>query len=136
MSASMPIGPRSADTYRHSGGLTYVGTTAQNETFMYLGGFLMAGLGVVVVSSILPMLMPRMARGTLSMFEHVSAYGGVAVFSGFILYDVSKVLRHARMAEAGQMVRDPVRESVSIILDVINLFVKVVQVLLLQQRKK
>lgn len=58
------------------------------------------------------------------------------MFSGLILYDVSKVLRHARMAEAGQMVRDPVRESVSVILDVINLFVKIVQVLMLQQRKK
>lgn len=50
--------------------------TAQNETFLYIGGPLLAGLGVVIVSSMLPMLMPRMAMRTLSMFEHVSAYGG------------------------------------------------------------
>lgn len=118
------------------GGLTYVGVTAQNDTFLYLGGALMAGLGVVIVTSLLPMLMPRMAVGTLSALEHVGAYGGVAVFSGLILYDTSKVLNHARMVERGQMIADPVRESVSIILDVINLFVKIVQVLLLQQRKK
>lgn len=61
---------------------------------------------------------------------------GVAVFSGLILYDTQKILNHATMAERGQLVRDPVRESVSLILDVINLFVKMVQVLMLQQRKK
>lgn len=61
----------------------------------------------MLVSSLAPMIMPRMALRTLSVLEHVSAYGGeykiqyygpdifspvflllsgVAVFSGFILY--------------------------------------------------
>lgn len=116
--------------------LVYVGTTAENSTFLYLGGALLAGLGVVIVAGIAPMFLPRMGARTLSTIEHLSAYGGVAVFSGLILYDTQKILNHANLAEQGRMQRDPVRESVSLILDVINLFVKMVQVLLLQQRKK
>ena len=35
------------------------------------------------------------------------------------------------MVEAGVMQRDPIRESVSLILDAINLFVRIVQVMML-----
>lgn len=118
------------------GGLCYVGVTAKSDQFLYLGGFLMAGLGVVLVSSLAPMLLPRMSMRTMSAMEHVSAYGGVAVFSGFILYDTSKIRKHAALAQRGMMVADPIRESVSLILDAINLFTRIVQVMLLQQRKK
>ncbi|KAM0748106.1 hypothetical protein T439DRAFT_328085 [Meredithblackwellia eburnea MCA 4105] len=118
------------------GGLSYVGATAKSEQFLYIGGPLLAGLGVVLVSSLAPMVMPRMAMRTMSVLEHVSAYGGVAVFSGFILYDTQKILKHAQLAERGMVPRDPIRESVSLILDAINLFVRIVQVLMLQQRKK
>lgn len=73
------------------GGLSYVGATAHNEQFLYMGGALMAGLGVILVTSLAPMVLPRMSMRTLSVMENVSAYGGVAVFSGFILYDTQKV---------------------------------------------
>ena len=46
---------------------------------------------------------------------------GVALFSGFILYDTQKILKHAKMAEQRLIPRDPVRESVSLIIDAINL---------------
>ncbi|KAL8277744.1 hypothetical protein RQP46_009866 [Phenoliferia psychrophenolica] len=118
------------------GGLCYVGATAESEKFLYIGGPLMAGLGVLIVGSLAPMLMPRMAVRTMSILENVTAYGGVALFSGFILYDTQKILKHAKLAEMGRMPRDPVRESVSLIIDAINLFVRIVQVLMLQQRKK
>ena len=58
------------------GGLCYVGATAKSEQFLYIGGPLLAGLGVVIVSSLAPMLMPRMSMRTMSVLEHVSAYGG------------------------------------------------------------
>jgi len=118
------------------GGLCYVGATAKSDEFLYLGGFLMAGLGVVLVSSLAPMLLPRMSMRTMSTMEHVSAYGGVAVFSGFILYDTQKILAHAKMVQRRVLVADPIRESVSLILDAINLFTRIVQVMLLQQRSR
>ncbi|GAA6005961.1 hypothetical protein JCM11491_004073 [Sporobolomyces phaffii] len=115
------------------GGISYVGATAKSDQYLWLGGPLLAGLGVLVCSSLAPMIMPRMSLRALTTLETVGAYGGTAVFSGFILYDTQKILKHAQLAQRGQIVADPVRESVSLILDVINLFTSIVRVLLLQQ---
>lgn len=74
------------------GGLSFVGATAKSETFMNMGGVLMCGLGVLLAASLAPMVLPRMMTvQRLSVLEHMTAYGGVALFSGFILYDVQKV---------------------------------------------
>jgi growth hormone-inducible transmembrane protein len=73
-------------------GLCYVGATAKSETFMNMGGVLMCGLGVLVAASLAPMVLPRMMTvQRLSVLEHVTAYGGVGLFSMFILYDTQKV---------------------------------------------
>lgn len=58
---------------------------------------------------------------------------GLAVFGGFTLYDIQKVLHHARMAERGLMKRDAVNEAISLELDFINIFVRMVQILAMQQ---
>ncbi|GAA6035542.1 hypothetical protein JCM8097_000306 [Rhodosporidiobolus ruineniae] len=118
------------------GGISYVGATADSEKYLWIGGPLMAGLGILILANLTPMLMPRMALRTLTTLETVGAYGGVAVFSGFILYDTNKIKRHAQLAQRGVIPADPVRESVSLILDVINLFTSIVRVLLLQQGNK
>ncbi|GAA5889856.1 hypothetical protein JCM6882_004343 [Rhodosporidiobolus microsporus] len=118
------------------GGISYVGATAESEKYLWIGGPLLAGLGVLVCANLAPMLMPRMAMRTLTTLENVSAYGGVAVFSGFILYDTQKVRRHAQLVQRGVIPNDPIRESISIVLDVINLFTSIVRVLLLQQGNK
>jgi hypothetical protein len=86
-----------------TGGIAYVGATAESEKYLWIvcllllrlkslrtdltpffsqGGPLLAGLGVVICTSLAPMLMPRMALRTLTTLETVGAYGGVAVFSG------------------------------------------------------
>ena len=68
--------------------------------------------------------------------ENIWLYGGLAVFGGFTLYDVQKILKHARMSQAGLMKADPVRESISIELDFLNLFTRMVQILAMQQRRR
>ena len=65
----------------------------------------------------------------LAMSEKVWLYGGLAVFGGFTLYDVQKVLHHARLAEHGALRRDPVNESISLELDFLNIFIRMVQIL-------
>ena len=57
-----------------------------NDRFLYMGGPLLAGLSVVVLSSLAPMALPLGMRG-LAITESISLYGGLAVFGGFVLYE-------------------------------------------------
>ncbi|KAM6498582.1 Inhibitor of apoptosis-promoting Bax1 domain containing protein [Amanita muscaria] len=113
------------------GAIAYVGATATNDKYLYLGGPLLAGVTVVALSSLAPMVLPMGIRG-LAISEAISLYGGLAVFSGFVLYDTQKILQHARMAEHGQMKADPINESISLELDMINIFIRLVQLLAMQ----
>lgn len=117
------------------GSLSYVGATAANDKYLYMGGPLLAGVTVVALSALAPMALPLGMRG-LAVAESISLYGGLAVFGGFILFDTQKILQHARMAERGALPRDPMREAISLELDMINIFIRIVQILTMQQRKK
>jgi len=117
------------------GSLSYVGATAKNDKYLYMGGPLLAGVAVVALSSLAPMAIPLGMRG-LAITEAVSLYGGLAVFGGFVLYDTQKILHHARMAEAGVISRDPIRESIGLELDMINIFIRLVQILAMQGNRK
>ncbi|GAA5852807.1 hypothetical protein JCM9279_006190 [Rhodotorula babjevae] len=114
-------------------GIAYVGSTAKSDEYLWMGGPLLAGLGVLIASSLAPMLMPNMALRTLTVLESVGAYGGVAVFSGMLLYRTNQIKSHANLARRGAIPNDPIRESVGMILSVINLFTSIVRVMLLQQ---
>ena len=118
------------------GSIAFVGATAKQEKYLYLGGPLLAGVAIVALSGLAPLVIPATAARTLMWSENIWLYGGLAVFGGFTLYDVQKVLKHARMAEAGLIKRDAVSESVSLELDFINIFVRMVQLLGMQQRRK
>ncbi|KAE8267575.1 hypothetical protein A4X09_0g4771 [Tilletia walkeri] len=103
------------------GSLCYVGATARDGQFLYLGGPLLAGVTVVALSSLSPLVLPATAVRTLAATEAISLYGGLAVFSGFVLYDTQKILNHAKMAQRGLIRPDPLRESIGLELDVINM---------------
>jgi FtsH-binding integral membrane protein len=118
------------------GSLAFVGATAKTDKYMYLGGPLLAGVAIVALSGLAPMVIPATAARTLMWTENIWLYGGLAVFGGFTLYDVQKILHHARMAERGLMPKDPVNESIHLELDFINIFVRMVQILAMQQRRK
>ncbi|KAI5842764.1 inhibitor of apoptosis-promoting Bax1-domain-containing protein [Tricharina praecox] len=117
------------------GSISYVAATAKEDKYLYLGGPLLAGVAVVALSGLAPMVLPLGSRALMGA-EAISLYGGLAVFGGFTLYDVQKVLNHARAAERGVMKKDTVNESVRLELDFINIFVRLVQILGGQQRKK
>jgi len=117
------------------GSISYVAATAKEDKYLYLGGPLLAGVAVVALSGLAPMVLPLGSRALVGM-EAISLYGGLAVFGGFTLYDVQKVLNHARAAERGLMKKDTVNESVGLELDFINIFVRLVSILSGQQKKK
>lgn len=103
---------------------------------MYIGGPLLAGAALVAVSGFAPLILPATALRTLAFTESIWLYGGLAVFGGFTLYDVQKILHHARMAERGIIKKDPVNESISLELDFLNIFIRMVQILMMQQSRR
>lgn len=102
------------------GSIAFVGATAKQEKYLYLGGPLLAGAAIVVVSGLAPLVLPAAAARTLIWTERLWLYGGLAVFGGFTLYDVQKILHHSRMAERGLIRKDAVNESISLELDFLN----------------
>jgi len=115
------------------GSIAFVGATAKQEKYLYLGGPLLAGVAVVAISGFAPLVLPATAVRTLAWSENIWLYGGLAVFGGFTLYDVQKILHHARMAERGLVRKDVVNESISLELDFINIFIRMVQILGMRQ---
>jgi len=117
------------------GSLSFVGATAKNDKYLYMGGPLLAGVTVVALSSLAPLALPLGMRG-LAVAETLSLYGGLAVFGGLVLYDTQKILQHARMAEMGVVPRDPMKESVALELDMINIFIRLAQILAMRQNNR
>ncbi|KAL9609086.1 MAG: hypothetical protein Q9167_006118 [Letrouitia subvulpina] len=118
------------------GSIAFVGATAKQEKYLYLGGPLLAGVALVAVSGFAPLILPATAARTLMWSERIWLYGGLAVFGGFTLYDVQKILMHARASERGLVRKDVVNESISLELDFLNIFIRMVQILGMQQRRK
>ncbi|PWW79150.1 hypothetical protein C7212DRAFT_22353, partial [Tuber magnatum] len=82
------------------GSIALVGATAKEDKYLYLGGPLLAGVAVVALSSLAPMVLPLGSRALVAS-EAICMYGGLAVFGGLTLYDVQKIMHHARLAERG-----------------------------------
>ena len=118
------------------GSIAFVGATAKQEKYLYLGGPLLAGVAVVAISGFAPLVLPATAVRTLMWSENIWLYGGLAVFGGFTLYDVQKILHHARMAERGLVQKDVVNESISLELDFLNIFIRMVQILGMRNNRK
>jgi len=118
------------------GSIAFVGATAKQEKYLYLGGPLLAGVAIVALSGLAPLVIPATAARTLMWTENIWLYGGLAVFGGFTLYDVQKILHHARLAERGMIPKDPVNESISLELDFINIFIRMVQILAMQGNRR
>lgn len=102
------------------GSIAFVGATAKQEKYLYLGGPLLAGAVVVAVSGFAPFVLPATAARTLLWSENLWLYGGLALFGGFTLYHVQSILHHARLAEQGLVRKDTVNESIRLELDFLN----------------
>jgi FtsH-binding integral membrane protein len=118
------------------GSIAFVGATAKQEKYLYLGGPLLAGVAIVALSGLAPLVVPAAAARTLMWTENIWLYGGLAVFGGFTLYDVQKILYHARLAERGLAQKDVVNESISLELDFLNIFIRMVQILGMRQNNR
>lgn len=87
------------------------------KDFSFLSGFLITGLIVVIVGSLLNAFLFHSPMG-----EFVIAGGGTLLFSGFILYDTSNILRNYD-------VQDYTAATLSLYLDILNLFLFLLRLL-------
>jgi FtsH-binding integral membrane protein len=97
------------------GGLT-VYVMVSKKDFSYLGGMLFIGLIALVVAGLVLMFLHSSMLGTLY------AVGGVLIFSGYVLYDTSRIMQHLQADEA-------VSGAVSLYLDFFNLFLFILRLL-------
>ena len=94
----------------------------------------MAGLVAVFLASIGSVALPVTAIRTASVLQNISVYGGVAVFSGLVLWDTQKIIAHADKAYDTRQL-SPINDAISIYLDFINLFIRILMIMSNQRRK-
>ncbi|KAI0241000.1 Growth hormone-inducible transmembrane protein [Lamellibrachia satsuma] len=111
------------------GGLSTLAVCAPSEKFLNMGGPLAMGLGVVFVSSVGTMFLPPTTALGAGMYS-IAMYGGLVLFSMFLLYDTQRIVKKAETHPVYAMQPyDPVNASVSIYLDTINIFIRIAMIL-------
>lgn len=108
------------------GGLCTVAYNAPSEQFLNWGGPLAVGLGGMLGVSLLSMIYPGSAALT-----SIWLYGGLALFSASVLYDVQHIMHRAKT----QHMYDPINASIGVYMDAINLFVRFVMIFGNSKRK-
>jgi FtsH-binding integral membrane protein len=108
-------GQAAALTIAVFGALTLYAMQSKRD-FSFMGGMLFVGLIGLLVAGIVLMFLHSSLLGTLY------ALGGVLLFSGFVLYDTSRILLRLNTDEA-------VTGAVSLYLDFINLFLFILRLL-------
>jgi FtsH-binding integral membrane protein len=114
------------------GSLSLVAMNSEQGAFLYYGGPLFAGLTVVALSSVANVFLP--VSGTAFRLTHsISLYGGLAVFGGLILFDTQAVMERGELLrQRGVTKIDYINESYVLYWNILNIFVRMVQILGMQ----
>ncbi|XP_043681187.1 growth hormone-inducible transmembrane protein-like [Vespula pensylvanica] len=114
------------------GGLSTVAMCAPSDKFLKMAGPLSIGLGVVFVSSLGTLFLPPTTALGASLYS-LSIYGGLILFSMFLLYDTQHIIKNAQVhpVHHDESIRpyDPIKNAISIYLDTLNIFLRVLTLL-------
>jgi len=97
------------------GSLGAVAYNAPSQQFLNMGGILAIGLGGMLGVSILSMFNPLSPA-----LYNIWLYGGLGLFSLFVLYDTQMILNRAKTMK----VYDPINNSIGIYLDAVQIFIR------------
>ncbi|XP_046888882.1 growth hormone-inducible transmembrane protein [Hypomesus transpacificus] len=118
------------------GGLSTVAMCAPSEKFLNMGGPLAVGFGVVFASSLGSMFLPPTSAFGAGLYS-VAVYGGLLLFSMFLLYDTQKVVKRAETYPLyGVQKYDPINSCMGIYMDTMNIFMRLVMILSGNNRRK
>lgn len=101
------------------GSLGAVAYNAPSEQFLNWGGPLALGLGGILGVSLLSIVYPQSKA-----LYNVYLYGGLALFSAFMMYDTQMIISRAKAQHA----YDPINMSIRVYLDAINIFTRFLQI--------
>lgn len=101
------------------GSLGVVAYNAPSEQFLNWGGPLSIGLGGMLGVSLLSIFYPSSPA-----LYNIYMYGGLLLFSAFVLYDTQAILHKAKT----QQKFDPISNSIHIYMDSLNIFIRFVQI--------
>jgi len=112
------------------GGLSTVAVCAPSDKFLYMGGPLAMGLGIVFCASLGSAFLPPTTAMGAGLYS-VAMYGGLILFGAFMLYDTQKIIHRAERHPVGYGAPpfDPINASMSIYMDTINIFIRIAQIL-------
>ncbi|XP_072851168.2 growth hormone-inducible transmembrane protein [Pogona vitticeps] len=113
------------------GGLSTVAMCAPSEKFLNMGAPLGIGFGFVLASSIGSMFLPPTSALGAGLYS-VAVYGGLVLFSLFLLYDTQKVIKRAEtqpLYGLGIQKYDPINSCMGIYMDTLNIFIRVATML-------
>uniref|UniRef100_A0A3Q0TA23 Growth hormone inducible transmembrane protein n=1 Tax=Amphilophus citrinellus TaxID=61819 RepID=A0A3Q0TA23_AMPCI len=111
------------------GGLSTVAMCAPSEKFLNMGGPLAVGFGVVFASSLGSMFLPPTSAFGAGLYS-IAVYGGLVLFSMFLLYDTQKVIKRAETHPLyGVQKYDPINACMGIYMDTLNIFIRLVMIL-------
>jgi len=119
------------------GGLSTVAACAPSDKFLYMGGPLAMGFGVVFASSIASHFLPPTTALGAGVYS-LALYGGLILFGGFILYDTQKIIHRAENHPHGggwglqAKPYDPINNSIGIYVNTLNIFIRIAQILAMQ----
>jgi FtsH-binding integral membrane protein len=109
------------------GSLSTAAMFSPNDYFLQLGPYLGVGFGIIIAASLGGIFFPQS-----SLLLNISLYGGLGLFGLLTAHDSQRILHDAEVLPY----YDPISEQMSLYLDTINIFVRIVQILMLQQRRK
>lgn len=108
--------------------LSLTAACAPDEKFLKWGGPLSLCLGGLCVALIGGMFVPA-SSAAAPVLHSVVSYGGVVLFSGFMLYDTQKIIHHAQRTVYNGQAYDPINASIGIYMDTINIFIRIITIL-------
>ncbi|CAI8050564.1 Probable Bax inhibitor 1 [Geodia barretti] len=108
------------------GSLSLAALYAERRSMLFLGGFLIYGLNMLVMMLFFNILF----LGSYMVFQ-LDVYGGLILFCGFVLFDTQLIVERFNNGD-----NDYVRHSLDLFLDFINIFRRLLVILASKEKKR
>lgn len=112
--------------------LTFTAYMAPDKRFLEWEGPLMAALSCLSIASFVARFFPNTAFAY--GIDRASLYGGLLIFSGLFMSSTQKLVDEAEKQDDKQF--DPINASFNLYLDTLNIFLRVLRILLENQKKE